>query len=386
MNNKIKNSNFVIVTHKLYHGVADDLKKYLLDHKCKHLWFIGHEFSSSATRKSFMEYYVQGNKKAVYYSPDFRFLPEILIYLKDLFFTFFWLISCLKNSDYYFGLGGINVFCGFLLKKRLCIKKIIYYSIDYMPVRFSNPILNNIYHKLDLYCVNQSNQTWNLSPMMIKLRDKIHQGKIKKESVQKVVPVGVWCNEIRRNRFSDRHANELIFVGHLLKKQGVQIVLKAIPEIVKSHPTFKFRVIGGGEYESVLKKMTRDLKIEKNVIFEGHIFAISEIYERLAKAAIGIAMYEKNKDNFTYYADPTKIRNYLASSLPVIMTDVPYNARELEREKCAVIVAYDEKQVGKAVLDLLNDKGKLREYQKNAGRYAQKYDWKRILDDFFRNL
>ena len=102
----------------------------------------------------------------------------------------------------------------------------------------------------------------------------------------------------------------------------------------------------------------------------------------LGESAAATAVYmseEDNLSNFTYYADPTKIKDYLANGLPVILTNVPHNAHELEKRKCGIVVEYRKEEVSSAVVSLLKDKEKLKIYRQNAFSYAKEFDWNSIF-------
>ena len=107
-----------------------------------------------------------------------------------------------------------------------------------------------------------------------------------------------------------------------------------------------------------------------------------EIRKLLLGCAFAVATYDPQgaqEDNFTYYADPTKIKTYLSCGLPVIMTNVPFNAGDLARRGCAVIVDYDEKSIAKVLIDVLTDKEKLETMRKSAIKTAGEFTWEEIL-------
>src|SRR5450755_4442805 len=57
----------------------------------------------------------------------------------------------------------------------------------------------------------------------------------------------------------------------------------------------------------------------------------SQLAALIAGSSIALAPYRATADNFTRFADPSKVKGYLAAGLPTLVTDVPPNARELER-------------------------------------------------------
>ena len=56
-----------------------------------------------------------------------------------------------------------------------------------------------------------------------------------------------------------------------MPKQGLDFVIKRIPEIIEKLPGFKFKIIGGGNYKSHLVQMVNDLSLERRCEFLGRI-------------------------------------------------------------------------------------------------------------------
>ena len=65
------------------------------------------------------------------------------------------------------------------------------------------------------------------------------------------------------------------------------------------------------------------------------------VEELLAEASIAAAPSDPSETTFTRFADPGKLKSYLAAGLPIVLTDVPPNARELADEAGAELVPYD---------------------------------------------
>ncbi len=62
----------------------------------------------------------------------------------------------------------------------------------------------------------------------------------------------------------------LVIVSTLVKRYGVQTVVKAVPLVVPYIPELQVDIVGGGNYLPELQKMARDLKVEKIHLFQGH--------------------------------------------------------------------------------------------------------------------
>lgn len=80
-------------------------------------------------------------------------------------------------------------------------------------------------------------------------------------------PIGVEQEELEKA--TDGHY--ILSLGRLIERKGYHLVLKALPELLQKRPEIKYVIAGGGEYESHLKQLTKELSLEDNVIFKGRV-------------------------------------------------------------------------------------------------------------------
>ncbi len=283
-----------------------------------------------------------------------------------------------KKYDLYVGSNRLNAVAGILIKKIGIVKKTVYFSPDWSENRFHNRFLNFIFQKLDYFCVKYSNIVWNsshimrLDPMMQKRKELGYPKEWMKKQIQ--VPDGTDYYPIppfnRINRY------EIGFVGHLKKEMGVQLAIESLPWILKKLPKVKLLVIGSGPYENELKKKAQGLPVE----FTGFMGNIHEVYKKLSRCAIAIALYEESKQNISQFSDPGKTKNYFSVGLPIIITKVPKIAGEIDTKKCGIAIHYDKKEFTDAVLKLLKKDDVLKTYRKNVLRLRKKYSWDTIFD------
>ena len=385
---KTKLSNFfgkkiVIISHIFASGPAQALLEYLTKVKrVEKTLFIGHPLFYQPKKKtgSFYQLYTKGKLTREKSLKNLKFF-SVTSYAKDVFCSVYWVIKSKEKWDLVICADNLNALSGLILRKLGKVKKVIYYTIDYIPVRFENKLLNEWYHLIDKFCVYQANKVWNVSPRMEIARRK-YRGIKTKPGKQKVVPMGTWLKGIKRLPFNKIEKHTLVFMGHLIEKQGVQLVIKAMPRIIKKIPDFKFLIIGTGEYEGKLKKLAKKLNLEKNIKFTGYVKSHEKMENMMARCAVGIALYQggDKQKNFTYYADPGKIKDYLGAGLPIILTNVPHNARQLAKNGCGIIVKNDSKDIVKAVIGLLGNEKKLRKYRQNALSYIEDFDWDIIFN------
>ena len=370
----------VIVSHIYATGPSQELEKYLINQKIERLLFIGHPFLYSGDICSFWRLYVKGNRIKSCKAYPWR-LPEILMYCKDVLYTFLWVILDKQRYDIYIGADNLNAFTGLLLKKLGMVEKVFFYTIDYIPLRFKNRFLNGVYHWIDSFCIKYCDKVWNLSErMMIEREKKEVSSKYREKQI--TVPVGTNLN-IKICPFEDIDRYTLAFMGHLREGQGLDFLIDLFPEIVSKFYEAKLLIIGTGPLEDSLKKKVSKLGLSGHVKFSGYIEKHEEVEKMLSKCAVGIALYEDNDITYTRYADPGKPKAYMAAGLPVVITNVPAIANEIDKNKAGIAVRYKKKDAVRAIINILSDDLRLIEYRKNALKFARNFEWTLIFESAF---
>lgn len=380
LNNQLKSLNVAIVTHVFVSGPALDLEQYLKG-KVASLLLIGHPLFFKKRNEinakeivSYYKIYKKGNLQKVHQGINWQ-LPDLFLYLKDAFYTFWWVLIFPKKIDLYIGSDNFSAFIGIILKRLGKVEDVVLYTIDYLPQRFSNPLLNALYHFFDRQCLKYCKIIWNVSDKISLAREEVAGLNRDDYAEQITVPLGIWYKRIPKLSINDKSKYQLVFLGHLLEKQGLDLVIDSLTKISTKIPEIKLLVIGTGSYEKHLKAKVHKKRLEKYVQFTGYIEDHMEIESLLAKSTLAVAMYKPDPSSFTYNADPGKIKNYLSAGLPVILTDVPPIAKDLESKKCGMISAYQVNDFANKVIDLLFHKNKLKQYSLNATLYAKKFDW-----------
>lgn len=370
-----------ITTHVFATGPGQDLRDFLNNKQIDELLFIGHPlFYSSRVEGSSYYIYREGNLLKSTTSKNYN-IPLLLKFAYSFALTLVWGSRFIKNYDLYVGCNNLNTLAGLVLKKFGRVKKCIYYVIDYNPSRFSNKFINFLYHKSDQFCVKHCDETWNLSPRMAEGRKKYFGFS---GGNQKVVPIGVWFDRIHRRDPTEIEKHTAVFMGHILEKQGIQHVLKAMPEIIRHTPDFRFEILGEGPYKPELQYLVKELGLGQSVNISGYTNDHRDLENKINKYAFAFAPYNKYEEDgtlsFTYFADPAKLKLYLACGLPVLLTDVAYNAEEIQNEGCGIIVTVEPTVISQTVINLLSSPGKLPRMRDSAIKYASRYNWSVIFE------
>lgn len=315
-----------------------------------------------------------------------RQTPEIIRYMKEIFST----VKAIKETgvhyDCYIGIDSLNVLAGLILKKLGRVDKVVFYTIDFVPERFKNPLLNALYHKIDRFCVERADITWNLSYRMMEGRETISHYPRQLRKKQMELPIGVWWGRIKVAPFTKVKKNQAIFVGHITEKQGLQLVIEAMPEIVKTVPQFTLDIIGDGPYRGQLEEQVKTAGLTKRVTFHGFVKDDRVVENMIAQAAVTLALYRKENDPFTYYADPGKIKIYLATGVPILLTDLPAISKRIADAQAGVVCEYDAHSVAQAIEKLLKDQKRLKTYRQNARAFAKQFDWPTIFAQGFQSV
>ncbi|GAI21718.1 unnamed protein product, partial [marine sediment metagenome] len=88
----------------------------------------------------------------------------------------------------------------------------------------------------------------------------------------------------------------VLTVARLVPRKGHEIVIKAIPEVIKHIPNLVYIIAGTGEEESRLKEMVDKLKIRAHVIFTG--FMEKELLPQLYNACDIFVMPSYERQEF----------------------------------------------------------------------------------------
>jgi glycosyltransferase involved in cell wall biosynthesis len=365
-----------VATHVYGTGPADALERYARD-RAERVIYIGHAFSYAADVVSRLRVWEQGQLVRKRSTPWHRRVPEPLSWAKDFTLTVAWGLTSSKQIDVFVGVDSLNAAAGLLLRRLGRVRRVVFWTIDYVPQRFPSRLLNYVYHRFDRLCVTRCDVTWNVSPRMEPARRQ--RGLVGR---QRIVEVGAYFT----GSTTPWDHRRLIFVGHLLEKQGIQLVLRALPSIREAIPDAHLLIVGDGPYRDELVRLARDLGVDGAVEFAGYIESHEEVERLIAGAAVGLAMYDPSIRSFTQFADPGKVKNYLAAGVPVVTTDLVHTATDLAEEGAAIVVRYDVSSLAATLVSVLADPARQERMRAAARRVGARSDWTLVLDRAFADL
>lgn len=371
----------MINCHKYTSGPDEDLVIFLNNHHFSNVLHIRHSFSSLEDRRSYCTWYREGKLFKEYQTSDYRHLPEPLLYLKELVFSVWWIYRSGLVIDKYIGQDGLCVLFGNLIKTISGrVKQTMFWAIDFVPEkRFQGRLKNFVYGQINKLGYKYSDEMWDIGPKMAQAREDILGLKLVDYRKHRVVSYGMWLDRISKFTYEECEKHTLVFMGHIHEASGIQLVIGAIPEIVKEVPDFKFKIIGGGAYVSTLVDQARALNVLGYCNFLGKIADILTVEAEIAKSAVAIAPYVSALDTFTKYADPGKVKTYLGCGVPVLLTDVPWNAHDIQDNECGKIIAEDKSDIALSVVELITTPEQNQKYRANALKYSKHFNYDKIF-------
>jgi glycosyltransferase involved in cell wall biosynthesis len=284
--------------------------------------------------------------------------------------------------DGWLGFSNLSALHGIARRRAGLVGKVAYWAVDFVPDRFGlGAPLSRLYDRVDRLAATRSDLRVELTSAARDARaDRLGLGTGAAPS--HVAPVGIWLDRIEHAPEDGWQTRRVVFIGHLVPRQGVAALIQAIALL----PDVTLDIAGRGPEEEALRRLAADLGLGDRARFLGFLSDHREVERLVASAAVAAAPYATDMESFTKYADPSKLRTYTGAGLPIVTTDVPPNAHELEREAGASVVPYEPEPMAAAIAEMLSSPAEWQRRRAAALAYADGFDWGRIVPDALARL
>jgi glycosyltransferase involved in cell wall biosynthesis len=195
---------------------------------------------------------------------------------------------------------------------------------------------------------------------------------VKSEKIS-IIPNGV--NLSLFDISTKKNLKKIVFAGAMYYHRGLDILLEAIPSVIKKIPDAKFVLLGSGAEMDKLKKIVSDEKLERSVEFKGWIKR-EQIPENISDASIGIGPLRLT--DVTSRALPIKVLEYMAVSLPIIAQNGTLPVDVLENEKNGYFIE-NANDLSEKIILLLNQPKKVESMGSKSLEMVQKFDWENVV-------
>jgi glycosyltransferase involved in cell wall biosynthesis len=262
-------------------------------------------------------------------------------------------------------------------RRRGRVGQVVYSAVDFVPDRFgTGSPLTRVFDHTDRFVCRSVDARWEVSATARDARNSRHG--LPPDSGH-VMPIGTWANRGPRTAEDGYGARRLVFLANFVERMGGMTVIEAMGELARRDSGIRCDIAGRGPEEAAMRARATQLGLDELVTFHGYISDRDDLAQFLAGASIALAPYRSTADNFTRFADPSKVKGYLAAGLPTILTDVPPNARELEQVGGAVVIDDDPVALADAAVRLLDDPADWRRRREMALAHAEEFDWHLLL-------
>jgi glycosyltransferase involved in cell wall biosynthesis len=277
------------------------------------------------------------------------------------------------HADAWFGFNALACARGLVPRRA---GTVVYWCVDYVDDRFGTGPVTRAFNAVDGFCCRRADARFELSEGARSARDARHAGD--RLAPTHVVPMGAWLARVPVTPDDGYDARRVVFLGHLVDRQGVSTLLAALAALAERGVRAAADIVGRGPLEQPLRDEAGARGLGEHVTFHGFVPRHEDVERILAAASVGVAPYEPG--SFTQYADPGKLKAYLAAGLPIVTTAVPPNASELEQAGAAVIADGSPAGLAGAIERLLDTPEEWRTRRDAALALARRYDWPVILD------
>ena len=149
-----------------------------------------------------------------------------------------------------------------------------------------------------------------------------------------------------------RSSHEMLFVGRLVEKKGLQYLIDAMPAVLAIHPDAFLTVAGFGPEEARLRMRVRESGLMDKVVFVGAVRQadLPALYRR---AAVLVAPFVQAASGDREGLGLVVVEA-IGCGCPVVVSDLPATRDVLpDSAGCTRVVPGDSRVLARAILDLL---------------------------------
>lgn len=160
----------------------------------------------------------------------------------------------------------------------------------------------------------------------------------------------------------------LVVVSTLTKRYGIQIVIKAIPLLLRDIPELMVDVTGRGEYRPELENLARDLGVNAYLNFTGMI-PYEDVLSCIGKAQVGIAPMIED------VGVSNKLFEYFALGTPAVASALPSLTATFDSNCVLYFRPGDEKDLAERILELHRSPEKRASLAYHGKAFYSKCQW-----------
>lgn len=196
-----------------------------------------------------------------------------------------------------------------------------------------------------------------------------------KDGIITIIPPGIDIIKFQYFPYEEKRSSlvEFISVGYLLQRKGVDLIIRALLEVIKANDKVRLRIVGDGPQREFLEDLTKELNLSDYVIFEGFI-PNNEIQTYYQKAHIFVSMSRSESWGQMYL-------EAMACGLPIISSKNVGSESIIQDGEFGYLVEQENvKSLTEKMLYLVEHQEKIASFGVKARQEVEdKYDWDKVI-------
>jgi PEP-CTERM/exosortase A-associated glycosyltransferase len=171
------------------------------------------------------------------------------------------------------------------------------------------------------------------------------------------------------------------FIGSFYAYEGLDLLLDAVPALIKNNPEVRILLVGGGPQEENLQRQVKKLSLQHVVIFTGRV-PHKEV--NLYYDLIDVLAYPRHQMRLTELVTPLKPLEAMAQGQLFVASDVGGHKELVEHNKTGILFkAGDRDALAQAIKDLLCNKEHWPELKANGRRFVEEVrNWRNSVANY----
>ncbi|UCV20955.1 TIGR04063 family PEP-CTERM/XrtA system glycosyltransferase [Ferribacterium limneticum] len=171
------------------------------------------------------------------------------------------------------------------------------------------------------------------------------------------------------------------FIGSFYAYEGLDLLLDALPELIRQRPDVCVLLVGGGPQEANLRQQTERLGVSNHVIFTGRVphEDVNRYYN-----LINVLAYPRHRMRLTELVTPLKPLEAMAQGQLFVASDVGGHKELIDHNKTGILYkAGDCAALTEALLTLLNDQQRWPELKAHGRHFVEsKRNWRNSVANY----
>lgn len=196
-------------------------------------------------------------------------------------------------------------------------------------------------------------------------------------------------NYYYKHKFGMEGRRTILTFGLLSRDKGIEVMLRAMPAIIKSEPSVLYIILGmthpsvlkneGESYRFGLQQMIKEMGLQKHVIFHNRFVDDEELHNFLCATDVYVTPYV-NEERLT-----SGTLSFAVGTGKAVVSTPYWAAKELLAEDRGKLVRFgDSKQMAETIVEILQNYSLFYSLRRKAYEYGRSRTWPKIGQAYWR--